>query len=58
MTDTVIKLITETYAKDDSGVPQSRSTKVSRYQKAIDEARKDTPTFSTSAFGGVNAISF
>ena len=32
-----------TRKKDDSGVPQSRSTKVSLYQKAIDEARKDDP---------------
>lgn len=45
-----------TRKKDDSGVPQSRSTKVSRYQKAIDEARKDTTTFSTSAFGGVKTF--
>lgn len=52
----------ETFDKDvsrkkgESGVPQSASQKVSHYQKAIDEARKDNSVFSTGTFSGIKSF--
>ncbi len=43
--------------KNDEGVPESTSNKVSRYQRDIDAARKNDKTFSTGAFGGTGAFS-
>lgn len=55
MQDTFDSEVTRSKNKD--GVPESTSSKVSRYQKDIDAARKSDKTFSTSAFGGTKAFS-
>lgn len=41
-----------TRKKNKDGVPESSSSKVSRYQKAIDEARRDTSTYQTGSYNG------
>ncbi len=39
--------------KNKEGVPETTSARVSRYQKDIDNARKEDKTFSTKSFNGV-----
>lgn len=46
-----------TRKKNEDGVPESSSNKVSRYQKDIDAARKNDKTFSTGKFSGTGAFS-
>lgn len=44
-----------TRRKNDEGVPESSSTRVSRYQSALDNARRDTTTFSTGSYSGLRS---
>lgn len=44
-----------TRKKNDEGVPESSSTKVSRYQSALDNARRDSTTFSTGSYNGLRS---
>lgn len=55
MADTFDKDVSRKKNKD--GVPESSSNKVSRYQKAIDEARRDTSEYSTGRFSGTGSYS-
>lgn len=55
MTETFDRDVTR--KKNEDGVPESSSTKVSRYQKDLDAARKDTTTFRTGSFSGVKSLS-
>ncbi len=43
--------------KNEEGVPESSSNKVSRYQRDIDAARKSDKTFITGAFSGTGSYS-
>ncbi len=45
-----------TRRKNKDGVPESSSSKVSRYQKAIDDARRDTSTFQTGSYSGTKSF--
>lgn len=42
--------------KNEDGVPESVSNKVSSYQKHLDNARKDTTTYSTGSYDGLKTL--
>ncbi|MBQ2379269.1 MAG: hypothetical protein II295_02645 [Akkermansia sp.] len=54
MADTFDKDVTR--KKNEEGVPESSSNKVSRYQKHLDEARKDTTTYQTGSYGTLKTL--
>lgn len=55
MSETFDRDVTRT--KNEDGVPVSGSNKVSRYQKDLDTARRDTTTYGTGSFSGVKTLS-
>lgn len=55
MSETFDKEVTR--KKNEEGVPESSSNKVSRYQRDIDAARKSDKTFSTGTFSGTGVFS-
>ena len=54
MADTFDKDVTR--KKNADGVPESSSNKVSRYQKHLDAARKDTTTYQTGSYGSAKIL--
>lgn len=46
-----------TRKKNEDGVPESSSNKVSRYQRDLDAARRDTTTYQTGSFSGTHSFS-
>ncbi len=55
MSETFDRDVTRT--KNEDGVPVSGSNKVSRYQKDLDAARRDSTAYSTGSFSGVKTLS-